>query len=99
MDTSATSPPKVLHLDNIQDAVVADAFRALLRILIDMQALLAKTINYNEIILSSQATQPTATEGQFILWVDTTGTPGTPKAHIVTLQGGVAYSFSSKELY
>lgn len=64
-----------------------------------MHQAIAKVVNANEIVYIAQNTQPVPTEGEYILWHDTTGTATTPKAHIVTMQGGATYTFSSKEVY
>ncbi len=99
MQISPISPVNFLHLGDMQDEKVQDAFRLLIRLLDKTQQYNAQVVNANGFKLYSQNAQPVPTEGVFLFWVDTTGTPGTPKAHIVTMQGGATYTFSSKETY
>lgn len=94
----ATVPVKTVPFGRELPRDAQNAFRDLLRLLDDMQKVLAKVINANVADYVSQAARPTPDEGHTLIWKDSDAGPGTPKAYIVTTQGGVTYTFASVEL-
>lgn len=99
MKVSATKPIIDVSTGTVQDKSVQQAFRILARILDLIRQDLADGINSNELTPITQAGQPTPAEGQFYLWLNSSGTPGQSKAIIVARQGGASYTFKSAEVY
>ena len=99
MNLSPSQPSKFVHIGGIKDQEVLAAFRNIVRILEVMQQDIAMVINTNELVQISQATQPTPDEGEWFMWLNTSGTATEAKARIVTKQEGSVYSFKSAEVY
>lgn len=97
MKAAATSF-KGLPLRDIVDTNLQQSLKNLNTEIQKIQQDLAAAINANEISYIAAAAQPTPIEGQWMIWKNTAAGAGTPKAFIVTTQGGATYTFASKEL-
>ena len=92
------APPINVSLSFIKDSAVVTVFSHLIFNIRDTLTKIMTALNFNAILYIAQDAQPTPEEGQFIIWKDTNGASGTPKAIIVTVQDSVTYTFGSREL-
>lgn len=97
MNVAITSA-KTLNYTRLSDITLREIFTSLLYYLNIVQRDLATAINANEVTYISQNAAPTVIEGQMMVWKDADATAGNPKAYIITMQGGVTYTFRSVEV-
>jgi len=89
---------KSLNFTKLLDRNIQEIFVSVLYLLNVTQRNLAAAINANEIPYSTAVAMPIPVEGESLTWLNSAGAVGTPKLFLVTQQGGVTYTFGSREL-